>query len=729
MPEPAEPPSNPRHFGAFEGVFTPTVLTILGVIMYLREGWVVGQVGLLGAILIITLASVITSATALSLSSIATNVQLDAGGPYAIISRSLGLELGGSVGIPQYLSQALAVAMYIFGLREGWRWIFPGHSALIVDLVAFAVVLLIAMTSASFAFRVQYGVMAVIAISLVSATAGLWTHPSDHAIDWWLTPDDGASGQAAFWVVFAVFFPATTGILAGANMSGELKNPRRSIPLGTLSAVAVGTAIYLLLAVWFSRMATSAELRTNYVVIIERAGYGPLVVAGLLGATFSSALTSLVGAPRILSALASSQVVPRAGWLVGRPGREPRRAMLVTAALSLTALLLRDLNVIAPLITMFFLITYGMINVVVLLEQRLAVVSFRPRLRVPAIVPLVGAVGCLFAMFVVNAAFSLVAVAVVVMVYGLLMRRKLKAPHEDVRSGLFLMVAEWAARKATTLSRGQSKAWKANLLVPVVDRQEVVGNFSLIVDLTKPYGSVTLLGIADAEHRSALDLHIEELANDFTEAGVHTTATTLESRRPGRAMVHAMQTLRSSFLRPNLLFLTPLTSAMSPEALEEPLRRAKRNRMGVVLAALHPKTALGRRHVIHVWIRAQAPDWDLEVATQRSNLNLQMLIPYLLVRRWNAKLTLCCVVAEPEQRAAAEDYLRRMIELTRMPIDAGAQVVVGEIDGAFELVPSADLNVFGLPHDHELELVRSTVERTSSACLFVRDSGEEDALS
>ena len=194
----------------------------------------------------------------------------------------------------------------------------------------------------------------------------------------------------------------------------------------------MGTAIYLLLAVWFSRMATSAELRTNYVVIIERAGYGPLVVAGLLGATFSSALTSLVGAPRILSALASSQVVPRAGWLVGRPGREPRRAMLVTAALSLTALLLRDLNVIAPLITMFFLITYGMINVVVLLEQRLAVVSFRPRLRVPAIVPLVGAVGCLFAMFVVNAAFSLVAVAVVVMVYGLLMRRKLKAPrHVD----------------------------------------------------------------------------------------------------------------------------------------------------------------------------------------------------------------------------------------------------------------------------------------------------------
>jgi len=153
--------------GTFQGVFIPTVLTILGVIMYLRLGWVIGNAGLLGGWLVILFAVAITGATGLALSSIATNTRLGVGGPYAIISRSLGVEVGGSVGLPLYLSQALAVVMYIFGFREGWLWLFPGHPALMVDLVVFGAVGAIATVSADFAFRVQYVIAAVIALSLV----------------------------------------------------------------------------------------------------------------------------------------------------------------------------------------------------------------------------------------------------------------------------------------------------------------------------------------------------------------------------------------------------------------------------------------------------------------------------------------------------------------------------------------------------------------------------------
>src|SRR6056297_3532315 len=126
-----------KLFGTFTGVFLPTLLTILGVIMFLREGWVVGNAGLLGAWLVILLAFGITGFTGLSLSSIATNIRVGAGGAFNIISQSLGLEVGGSVGVPLYLSQALAVSMYIFGFRAGWLWVFPEHSPLLVDLMAF----------------------------------------------------------------------------------------------------------------------------------------------------------------------------------------------------------------------------------------------------------------------------------------------------------------------------------------------------------------------------------------------------------------------------------------------------------------------------------------------------------------------------------------------------------------------------------------------------------------
>jgi amino acid transporter len=173
-----------RQFGTFAGVFTPTLLTILGVIMYLREGSVVGNAGLLGAWIIIALAFGITASTAMSMSSITTNIRIGAGGAYSIISQSLGLEVGGSVGIPLYLSQALAVAMYIFGFRAGWLSIFPDHPALLVDLGTFGLLFVIALISANLAFRIQYFIMAIIIGSLISIFGTVFTGALQEPVTW-----------------------------------------------------------------------------------------------------------------------------------------------------------------------------------------------------------------------------------------------------------------------------------------------------------------------------------------------------------------------------------------------------------------------------------------------------------------------------------------------------------------------------------------------------------------
>jgi solute carrier family 12 sodium/potassium/chloride transporter 2 len=374
-----------KKFGTFGGVFTPTLLTIIGVIMYLRLGWVVGNAGLLGAWLIIIISSLITLTTALSMSSITTNIKIGAGGAYAIISQSLGLEIGGSLGIPRYVSQALAVTMYIFGFREAWLFIFPAHSAFIVDVAVFSVIYAIAYKSADLAIRTQYLIMVVIFASLVgmvlAAYHGSMQNSFSDTLQWGTfagSIENDFSGSN-FWIVFAVFFPAATGIMAGANMSGELKDPKRSIPVGTLSAIGVSFVVYMVVAYWLARSATTEELLGNYNILIDKSFFPPLAIAGVLGATFSSALASMVGSSRILYAMGQHRVLPGGKWLgaIDKTG-QPRNAMIVTGSLVFLSMLLRDLNAVAPLVTMFFLITYAMLNVVVIIEQNLGLISFRP---------------------------------------------------------------------------------------------------------------------------------------------------------------------------------------------------------------------------------------------------------------------------------------------------------------------------------------------------------------
>ncbi|MCH8548327.1 MAG: hypothetical protein LAT80_05580 [Balneolaceae bacterium] len=305
--------SAPQKYGTFAGVFVPTLLTILGVILFLRQGWVVGNAGLLGAWVIVGIAFIIVAATTLSLSCITTNIRIKAGGAYSIISQSLGLEVGGSVGIPLYLAQTLAITMYIFGFREGWLYIFPDHPAILIDLVVFGTLFTIAFLSAKLAFRVQYVILVVIIGALISVAASVFTGAMTEEVSWIGEFPGEAKDDfqgISFWVVFAVFFPAATGIMAGANMSGELKNPRRSIPVGTLAAVGISFLVYMAAAYWLARVATVDELVTNYNVMIDKAFWAPAVLAGLLGATFSSGLASIVGAPRILQALGDHRIFP-----------------------------------------------------------------------------------------------------------------------------------------------------------------------------------------------------------------------------------------------------------------------------------------------------------------------------------------------------------------------------------------------------------------------------------
>lgn len=737
-----EVPRQATKFGTFGGVFTPTLLTILGVIMYLREGWVIGNAGFLGGTLIILLAFTITIATALSMSSITTNIRIGAGGAYAIIAQSLGLEIGGSLGIPRYVSQALAVTLYVFGFREGWLFIFPDHPALVVDLAVFGLIVAIAYVSAGFAIRIQYLIMVVIIASLVSiavaAASGSMTIPFQQ-VDLWGdypgAPETGFRGTT-FWVVFAVFFPASTGIMAGANMSGDLKDPRHSIPRGTLAAIGVSLVVYLLLAVWLARSATPDELVNDYYIMIEKAAWGPAVVAGLLGATFSSALASVVGAARILMAMGEHKVLPYGRWLSRRTdGGEPRNALLVTMALIVATIMLRDLNAIAPLVTMFFLVTYAMLNGILLVEQGLRLVSFRPALSVHPVIPMVGLAGSIFAMFIIAPSLALVSLGIMVAFYVVLVRRQLDAPFSDVRSGLFVSLAEWATTKVARLPGSQERAWKPSLLVPVTDEREVQGVHGILTSIARPNGTVRIMGVADTTGDTDLDhltqQRLDGVAEGFIHQGVHSTATMV--RVPGTSfangLVAGMQALRGTFFRPNTVFLrlgrTSAGGHVDDVELRQIVHEAARQRVGTLLWVPHPVSSLGQRRRINVWIRDRSPDWS--IGWDIGNLDLMLLVALKLQANWSARLRLVMVVADDDDIQPARDFLDDLVRLARLH---DAEVVVGS--GGFmsfiDEAPPDDVSIFGIGEDPDIDGLHAIVAATGSSCLFVRDSGNESAL-
>ncbi len=719
-----------RRFGTFGGVFTPTLLTILGVIMYLRLGWVIGNAGILGGLLVILLAYGITICTGLAMSSITSNIRLGAGGAYAIISQSLGLEVGGSLGIPRYLSQALAITLYIFGFREAWLWVFPAQPAFMVDLIVFACLWGIAYKSAHLAIRVQYLIMVVIGISLVSiavaAFSGSMVNPV-HGSGLWGSfrgaPETGFSGTS-FWIVFAVFFPAATGIMAGANMSGELRDPRRSIPVGTMAAIGVSLVVYLFLGYWIARSATPDELVGNYYVIIDKAAWGPAVLAGVFGATFSSALASMVGSARILQAMGQHRVMPKSDWIgtLTRKG-EPRNSMLITGAIVMLTLLMRDLNAIAPLITMFFLVTYAMLNLVVVIEQSLGLVSFRPLFRVHRIVPVLGLIGSVFAMFIINPVISLVAVTLVVIFYGVLARRRLDAPFEDVRSGLFVAFSEWAAKKAANMPSLQQRAWKPNLLIPVVDLEELRGSFTIIEDIAFPKGAVKLLGINPGTPGFVNKL--KRLGQAFRERGVFSLTMVVENTPYTTGVITGMQVLHGTFFRPNIVLLNKPADAQRTKAYGSVLGRASELGLGVLIHAPHLVAGHGQRRSINVWIRDRSPDWQLRWDV--GNLDLAILIAYKLARNWKAQMRIITVIRNEQDRPDAHRFMSRLVDLARIP-DTEVVVAVNDFISYVSTAPQADLSVFGLGPDPDLSFVGAMVERTGSTCLFVRDSGRESVL-
>lgn len=704
-----------EQFDTFVGVIRPTLLTMLGALLFLREGWLVGNSGLVGAVVVILGAYVITGTTALSVSSLSTNVRIQAGGAFALIAQALGLEAGGAIGIPLYIAQCASAALYLFAFAEVWLYLFPSHAIGWVVLIAWIAVGTLTTRSARAVLRTQAPLLVMVAVAILTAWLG--------ALD--ATPRLPEPAEVPQRVslreAFAIFFPAATGLMVGVGMSGSLREPRKSIPKGILTAWGVSLAVYLVTAVWCATVASPDELLVDKTIMITKSAFGPVVLFGVLCSTFMAAASNFVAAPRLLQAMTAQRVVPFGAQLMAPGGAEAtRRCGYVSIAFAGVCLLSGSLDEIAQIVTAFFVLTYLAINLVVFLEQRLAMVSFRPTMEIPGWIPALGLVACSLGLFISSPTTGLVGLALVVVVYVWLHRRRLQTPWETVRSGIHVRVAAWAAQRAGVTDRPE-RAWAPEILIPVTDVEESDVVIELAHRVAKGIGSIRLVGLRGT---ADLGLLLQERAVQSQLRGVSTTSTCVDTDEFARGCRVVIDSLRGLFMGPNLVLLG--AEGRTERDLQILVDHCHSRRMGMGVFMPHPDGALGRGKVINVWLSERSPDWALTI--HNANLDLPVLFAYLLARHPGCAIRLSTVVRAIDDRADAIAFLQRIIDQGRLPEETETHVGEGAFIPAVQASPYADVHLFGLSTTIDRERLEDIRDASGGACVFLLDSGQESVL-
>lgn len=499
------PDKDVRRFGTFLGVYTPSVLTILGVMMYLRFGWVIGNIGLPLALLTVMLASSITFITGLSASAISTNMRVGVGGEYFMISRSLGMEIGGAIGIPLFLCRTLSLTLYAFGLSESIAFLYPHHwgAPPITWMTVCIIILIISVAgkSADISLKLQLPVIGAVGVSLIALAAGVLTGGFREP-EW--IPHFERSAPEGFWFVFAVFFPAVTGFTAGIGMSGDLKNPKKSIPKGTILAVLTGTVVYLIvtLLLGVSGRVSGSELAVidpNAPPVWTRIAFAGawLVFPGLWGAILSSAFGSALSGPRVLQALARDGLAPKIFGKTNRSG-QPMIATWVTGIIAILAVSLGDLNAVGRWVTIFFLTLYVMINLAAALEKLAGDPYYRPTIHTHWIFSLTGSAGAVAVMFLISPPVCVSAIAIVMVLFLFLRRWTLKSSMGDVRIGLWTAIARFSLLKLHHLT-WHPRSWRPQILLFASNPVNRLGLVKLATWFNQNRGVVTIYRLVQGD--------------------------------------------------------------------------------------------------------------------------------------------------------------------------------------------------------------------------------------
>ncbi len=691
MPDKQETETSRNRFGTFGGVFTPTILTILGVIMFMRANFVTGQAGIIGAITILLVAKFITLTTSLSVSAISTNMRVRGGGFYYLISRVLGVEFGGAIGIALFFALALSVPFYILGFTEALVHSYPALIPyfLIITLTTALLLFLVVFIGAGWAIKIQYVIMVFLFLAIAAFLGGALQNFSFATFQQNLAPgytpvdpELGGGPYFSYWAVFAIYFPAVTGIAAGVNMSGDLEDPGRSIPLGTLAAVGVGFLVYFLqIVVCGGAYERGTLISGPYQVLHDNAlfGFSVLVTTGVVAATLSSAVGSYLGAPRVLQAVSRDRILAflRMFSRGSKKGDEPTRALVLTCIITFGVLLWAGneaggaaLNGVASIISMFFLYSYGMINLAAFIEDFGGNPSFRPHFRYfHWSVALLGTIGCVAATLLINWQAAIVAIVIILLLLWYLKARRLIATFGDARRGFIYRQTRNNLLRLRRMPE-DPKNWRPNILMfsgNPIGREEIVAYGAWIESKRGiVYLANVLVGdvVELAARRPAAMLQLTQFCNEKNYAAFPVVVAA-EKLELGISML--LQATSIGPIRPNLAMFGWSGKMDRRQLYLKELRTALT--LGMSLALIEPRAlpTPEEKKRIDIWWRGH------------KNGALMLLLAFLLSENWeweNARIRLLRVVEKEEGVAPAEESLRKLLEGAR--VDGDVEVVLAE---------------------------------------------------
>lgn len=610
-------------FGAFGGVYTPSLLTILGVIMYLRLPWVTGHAGLGTAISIVVVAHVISIATGLSISSVATDKNVGAGGPYYIVSRSLGLPIGGALGLALFVGLGFSASLYVIGFAEsflGFLDIERTPTAIrITGTITLLVLTAVTVISTAFAIKTQYFILALIVASLLAIFLG---DPANARLP---TATEPSALAPSLPVLFGIFFPAVTGFTAGVNMSGDLRNPKKSIPGGTLAAIFTGMVVYLGLVVYLGTRVPKEILVADQDVLLHIALHPAPVIAGIWGATLSSGLGSMMGAPRILQALSRDAVTPRIFARGTGPTSEPRNALIVAFLLAEAGILIAELDAIARIVSMVFLTMYCFLNLSCAIEAGVSP-DFRPTFRIPKTVSLAGFATCVVVMIQLDLAAMAGAVALMVGLFVWLSRRQLELESGDAWHGIWSAIVRTGLYRLTTGSRAQQRNWQPNIIgfhAPGAEgwlrlsEQLITGSGLLTRFLVETKRKAELRTRALDSSQQSRDARLPSPSQDGSHTGIFRRRLPF-SEHPFDSISALVQHFGFSGLEPNTLLLDYSLRTRDEAGFLRTLASAEDRDFNVLVHADKAGPALPpARAKIDVWWRADAGNVSFSLALLR----------------------------------------------------------------------------------------------------------------
>ena len=659
--------------------------------MFLRFGYAVGHVGMLGTLAIVLIGHMVTIPTAMAIAEIATNQKVEGGGEYFIISRSFGLNIGASIGIALFFSQAISVAFYIIAFSQAFEPVFDFllkqygilvYDYRIVSIPATLLLILIVTTKgADLGLKVLYVVVTILFLSLILFFAGsTGFQGSGEEFEFGKTVENPDN----FFYVFAICFPAFTGMTAGVGLSGDLKDPKRSIPVGTLGATIFGMLVYFFIVYKLYVSASAEALAEDQLIMSKIALWGPIIPLGLAAATISSALGSILVAPRTLQALAGDKIFPLRtfnSWLSRGKGvtNEPFNATLVTSVIALLFVSIGDVNFVAEIISMFFMVTYGAICTISFLEHFAADPAYRPSFKSRWYFSLLGAVLCIWLMFKMNPTYAIIAIFVMAMIFiGLSNYNEDKKGMSVIFQGVIFQLSR---QMQVFLQKADKEAdrghWRPSVICISNTTFKRFAAFDLLRWISYKYGFGTYIHRIDGYLSKETYAESQEVMNrligvsEFSKSNVY--LDTLISPSYTSAIAQVIQLPGVSGKENNMILFE--FSKASPDNLEDIVdnfQLIKSMEFDICILATSDRK-FGIKREINIWITSK----DYE------NANLMILLAYIILGHpdWKRGSIKIFVISSEEEVVDQREKLLEMINSGRLPISAkNVQFIIQEVD-------------------------------------------------